>query len=156
MRNGILILLFVFASGFSLDNFSRSEFYHVFEEGSLDKMEDLSLQINEAKELEAYRGAILMKLSGLQKSASIKLKTFKSGRLLLESSINKNPNNSEWRFLRFMVQENAPKVVKYSSNLDEDKSEIINNFNAFDKKMQSIIKKYAQKSMLLNPADLPN
>ncbi len=156
MKNGMLTLLFVFASGFSLNNFSRIEFYHVFEEGSLDKMEDLSLQINEIKELEAYRGAILMKMSGLQKNTSTKLKTFKSGKLLLESSISANPNNTEWRFLRFMVQENTPKVVKYRGNLVEDKSEIINNFNAFDKKLQSIIKKYAQKSILLNLDDLPN
>ncbi len=97
-----------------------------------------------------------MKLSGLQKNASTKLKIFKSGRLLLESSINANPKNIEWRFLRFMVQENAPKVVKYRSNLVEDKSEIINNFNSFDKTLQGIIKEYAQKSMLLNLDELPN
>ncbi len=150
------MLLFIFASGFSIDQFSRNEYYLVFEEGTLKKMEDLSLKISESKELEAYQGALLMKISGLQKNANLKLKTFKSGRLLLESSIHANPNNTEWRFLRFMIQENAPKIVNYRNNLEEDKSEIINNFNACDKKLQVIIKDYVQKSMLLKLDDLSN
>jgi len=146
----IVYAAFVFVTGWV----SRANFYPVFEGDSFEDMEKMIEIIEKQKGQNAYLGAIKMKFSNLQKGASAKLKTFKSGRELLEDEIKKDPKNIEWRFLRLAVQEHAPKIVKYSKNLEIDRDFIIVNFNSAPLELQKIIRDYAAKSEILTPADL--
>ena len=56
----------------------------------------------------AFLGAMIMKKAGLGGNPASKLKLFKQGHKLLEGAIAKDPENAEFRFLRLMIQENAP------------------------------------------------
>ena len=152
---GYRIVLALFLSGFIVDQFSRQEYYKVFSEDYLNDMEVLSKKIEELKDVDAYKGALLMKMSGLLDGVGLKLRTFKRGRELLETAIDKNPQNAEWRFLRYAVQEYAPSIVHYDNNMEEDRAIIINNFSSFDVDIQIIIRNFARESESFNPVDLP-
>jgi len=150
-----LLVMVFFISGFSADKFSRSEFYKVFAEDYLNEMERMSKKIEGLSDVDAYQGALFMKISEQLNGVSTKLKTFKKGRELLETAIDEEPNNAEWRFLRHAVQENAPSIVGYDNNMEGDKVIIINNFSSFDIDIQTVIRNYAEKSKSLKPGDLP-
>lgn len=54
-----------------------------------------------------------------------KLTTFQKGKRNLEASIKQDPNNIELRFLRYSIQKNAPKFLKYYHDLDTDRNFIL-------------------------------
>jgi hypothetical protein len=90
-----------------------------------------------------------MKRSELFAKAKDKLNVFKSGRSKLESSISKDSGNTEYRFLRLIIQEHAPKVVKYRSELEEDSRLIQTNFNSLSQFLQQLIIDYSKDSKVL-------
>jgi hypothetical protein len=100
-------------------------------------------------EKEAYEGALLMKKAGLVANAKEKLSLFKSGRSKLESAISKNTDNTEYRFLRVVIQEHAPRIVKYKNELEEDAKLIRNNFKNLSAFLQQVINDYSKKSTVL-------
>ena len=119
---------------------------------SSKSVETIQTQINKVQQSDlelkqAYEGALLMKKSGLLKGpAKQKLAVFKSGRLKLEAAISKEPLNAELRFLRLIIQEHAPKVVKYHNDIKEDAEMIKNQFNNFPVSLQQIITDYSKHS----------
>ena len=102
----------------------------------------------------AYKGALLMKKAGFQGSPSKKVKVFKQGHQLLEAEIKIYPNNTEYRFLRLAVQVNAPKILKYNKNIEEDRTEIIANYEHLNRELKAHIQEFALKSVILKPSDL--
>ncbi|MEP7165096.1 MAG: hypothetical protein ABI741_10385 [Ferruginibacter sp.] len=131
--------------------FDRSVFYAAM---SSDKIEEINAQLiiikgSSVAEKEAYEGALLMKKAGLAGTAKEKLSLFKSGRSKLESSISKDANNTEYRFLRVIIQEHAPKIVKYRSQLEEDSRLIQTNFKSLPLFLQQVINDYSKKSKVL-------
>ncbi|MCB0477419.1 MAG: hypothetical protein KDC84_04615 [Crocinitomicaceae bacterium] len=50
-----------------------------------------------------------------------KMENFKTGRTKLDLAIEKYPMNADLRLVRYAVQKNAPKFLKYSENTEEDK-----------------------------------
>ncbi|MEO5893309.1 MAG: hypothetical protein ABIQ31_23865 [Ferruginibacter sp.] len=101
----------------------------------------------------AYEGALLMKKAGLVKKISEKLSFFKSGRAKLEEAIKNNGGNVEYHFLRLIIQENAPKIVRYRGNLTQDTKIVRTSFNKLPAPIQQIVKEYSKNSKILNPAD---
>lgn len=150
--SGIYIAL-VLCTGMFSNTISRAEYYPVFKGESRSQMELMVNQLEQTKQQKAYLGALKMKLSGLQKGPSTKLKTFKEGRGLLEAEITNEPENLEWRFLRLAIQENAPKILKYSQNLSEDKAYISSHFNSTPIDLQKIIINYSTNSSILQKSD---
>jgi hypothetical protein len=71
----------------------------------------------------------------------------------LEAEIIKEPKILEWRFLRLAIQANAPKIVKYSKDLNEDKEFISSHFSSAPFDLQKIIKDYAANSSILKVSD---
>ena len=151
--NVVIAFLILFFEVFS-GNISRKKFYLIFEGESSQNIEQLILTLEENPTQNAYLGALKMKLSGLIKSGPSKLKMFKEGKILLEEEINNNPNSVEWRFLRLVIQENAPKIVKYQNNLEQDSSFISTHFKSVDKELKKTIKKYATQSKTLTITNL--
>lgn len=149
-----LLLFFSFAvvQGRSQhQGFDRSAFYTVIESGNKN---DIDAQLSIVKgslmpEKEAYEGTLLMKKAGLVAKAKDKLNLFKSGRSKLESSISKDDNNTEYRFLRLIIQEHAPKAVKYRNELEEDSKLIHTNFKSLSPFLQQQIIDYSKKSKVL-------
>lgn len=105
-----------------------------------------SASINEK---EAYEGALLMKKAGLVSRAKEKLSLFKAGRLKLEASIKKDNGNTEFIFLRVIIQEHAPKAVNYRSNLENDIAAIRSNYKSLPPVVQQAISDYSKKSKVL-------
>jgi hypothetical protein len=150
--NMLLVFSFAVVQGKSQrQGFDKSTFYAVLASENVD---DIDAQLNIVKvsliaEKEAYEGALLMKKSGLVTKAKDKLSLFKSGRSKLESSISKNIDNIEYRFLRLIIQEHAPKIVKYRDKLEEDSKLINARFKSLSQFLQQLIVDYSKKSKIL-------
>lgn len=97
----------------------------------------------------AFLATALMKKADLLKKPKDKLQTFKKGALMLEELIALNPDNIEFRFLRLMIQENAPKITKYNTNIEEDLQAISSQFSDLEKVLQKHILAYAEQSEIL-------
>ena len=131
--------------------FDKADFYAAL---SSDKLNEINTQLNILKESsldekEAYEGTLLMKKSGLVANAKEKLSLFKTGRMKLEASISKDTKNAEYRFLRIIIQEHAPKIVKYRNELEADSRLILDNYKNLPQFLQQVINDYSKKSKVL-------
>ncbi len=131
-----------------LQAFDKSTFYIVM---ACDKVADIDTELSIVKaasipEKQAYEGTLLMKKSGMIKKAKDKMNMFKEGRAKLEESIAKEKDCTEYRFLRLIIQEQAPKVVKYRSDIEADSKMIQLNYNTLSPTLQKAIFDYSKKS----------
>jgi hypothetical protein len=131
--------------------FNVSTFYSTLE---LENLADIDYQLAIIKEIscndkEAYEGALLMKKAGLIRKPKDRISLFKVGNQKLESAISKNNGNTEYRFLRLIIQEHAPKIVKYNSEIEEDCIIIRSNFKSLSPILQQIVFSYSKKSTVL-------
>lgn len=99
---------------------------------------------------DVYVAALKMKKAGVVKNTSKKIELFKEGKIVLEKNILQSPGNLEWRFIRLTIQENAPPIVRYKDNLNEDQTFIYKNYKNASKKLQKIILGYAAISEYLD------
>jgi hypothetical protein len=135
-------------------NFDKSAFYAAMASSSMEEI-DAQLAIIRAStiaEKDAYEGALLMKKSGMVNKAKDKLNLFKAGRTKLESSLAKETGNTEFHFLRLIIQEHAPKIVNYRNELEKDSQAIRSNFKTLPPVVQQAIIDYSKKSTILKPA----
>jgi hypothetical protein len=102
----------------------------------------------------AYRGTLLMKKADFVNGSKKKLETFNEGQELLEEAIEQDTNNVEYRFLRLIIQEHAPKILHYDENIDEDKSYIIDNYKNIDTGLNNHFLDYVPRSSVLSKTDL--
>ena len=109
-------------------------------------------QLGENSEM-AYKGALLMKKAALLNQPGEKLRVFKSGREMLESAIAAAPGRAEWRFLRLMIQENAPEILGYDTNLADDAKMVSDSFHTFSPEIKNAVIRYSKKSNVLNTED---
>ena len=139
-----------------LQNFDKPAFYAVMASGKMGDIDKMLTLLNSVSipEKEAYEGALMMRKSGLLKIAGEKLKLFKKGRIKLETELLKDSSNCEYHFLRLTIQEHAPKVVKYSAELESDKQFIIKCFKNLAADVQKIIFDYSKNSKILKQQDL--
>jgi len=149
----IFIILFLLISFQSMSAINRDRFYRVFEAKSIDKINEeiKSLDKESSSTLkDAFLGAMLMKKAQFLKTPKEKINIFKKGKILLESAIKKQPNNAEFRFLRLAIQENCPKILKYSSNINDDAQYIQMNYKNINSIAKNHIKRYALHSQTLS------
>jgi hypothetical protein len=135
--------------------FSKSDYYSVLASQNIDAINDeLNIvQSSSAAEKDAYEGTLLMTKAGLVKNLSEKISLFRSGRSKLEGCIKLNSQNAELRFLRLMVQENAPSIVNYKGDLEKDKTFIEKSFKTLPQDLQRYILDYSKRSKILNTKD---
>jgi hypothetical protein len=105
--------------------------------------------MKESSEVKAFKGALQMKAAQFQKTAKDKMALFNSGKKVLESEIKSNDGNVEYRFLRLLIQENAPKQLKYNGNIDEDVAAIIAGYSKLKESTKTAVESYAKKSASL-------
>lgn len=139
-----------------LQQFDRTVYYAALKS---DKIEDIDRELEVLKsthisEKDAFEGALLMKKAGLAKIPTEKLKLFKTGRIALETELAKDSTITEYRFLRLIIQEHAPKIVRYRKELMADKLYIQKNFKTLPPALQRAIRDYSKVSKVLQPADL--
>ncbi|OJY95834.1 hypothetical protein DC498_15415 [Terrimonas sp.] len=133
----------------------RSNYYKII---ASENLESINTQIEFVKNSgekykEAFEGALMMKKAGLLKGAPNKLKEFKAGRQKLEDILAKTQDNAELRFLRLIIQENAPKILGYHKELEEDHKYIVTNFKTIPEATQQAIRDYSKSSKILSLSD---
>lgn len=135
--------------------FDRSEFYNVLASGNMDKInaELIIIKASSIHEKEAYEGVLLMKKAGYVTIPAEKLKFFKSGRIKLETALAKDSTNGEYHFLRLIIQEHAPRIVKYSADLEKDSQIIHRSFRSWSPAAKQAVIDYSKKSKILRPED---
>jgi len=134
----------------------RKEYYKVLKAGNLTGIDrELAVAAGLAgNDGQAYHGTLLMRKAGLLKIPKEKLASFKSGRIKLETAIRADTANVEYHFLRLIIQEHAPKIVKYRDQLEADGELIRQHFSRLPADLRDAIKDYSQTSAVLHPADL--
>jgi hypothetical protein len=134
----------------------KSVFYSALASQNLAKIdaEINAIKSTSIKEKDAYIGTLTMQKAGLLSNLSSKLKTFKEGHALLEGAIEKEPNNTEYSFLRLVIQENAPAILKYNKNINEDLLKVNKGFKQLTPDVQQAIIDYSKKSKVLKESTL--
>jgi hypothetical protein len=132
--------------------FSKTEYFKVFsgnDETGVTKMVEKLKKTNESSDQTAYLGALKMKQAEFLKTPKEKLELFKEGKGLLEKMISKNSSNAEYRFLRLLIQENAPKVLKYNDKVQEDAKFITSQYAYLNPDVKTAVLNYSKKSSSL-------
>jgi hypothetical protein len=139
-----------------LQHFDKHSFYNVMETGNVNAIDQEITTIEAAGiiEKDGYEGALLMKKAGMVAPPKEKLKFFKAGRIKFEKAMQADSNNTEFRFLRLTIQENAPKIVKYRNNLVTDKAFVVSHFQRLPLAVQDAIKQYSKRSKIIKPVDI--
>ncbi|MBJ2173084.1 hypothetical protein JBL43_02465 [Aureibaculum sp. A20] len=81
-----------------------------------------SVKVTDEATLVGYKAASLTIKAKFESKIKDKKEYFKKGAAMLETVIANNTNNIELRLIRLSVQENSPKILKYKTNIDEDKT----------------------------------
>jgi len=137
-------------------SFNRVSFYAIIIENDLKEVNDELLSLDKTQGKQAYKGALLMKKSGLLPEAKDKLSFFKEGRKELEQAISRDSTNVEYRFLRILIQENAPKIVNYNREIKKDASYLRKNYKNLPDIVQKALLNYSKTSKELKPEDFKN
>jgi DNA-binding transcriptional regulator GbsR (MarR family) len=116
----------------------------------VQKQLDELQKLKESSESKAFKGALTMKVAQFQKTPKEKLDLFNAGKKLLETEIKSNDVNVEYRFLRLLIQENAPKQLKYNGNITEDATSIISGYSKLKDSTKTALELYAKKSSSLS------
>jgi hypothetical protein len=119
-----------------------------------DSKEQINAELTELKSepseiSDAFTGTLLMKKASFGGSPATKLNLFKQGRKMLEAAIKKEPENAEYRFLRLMIQENAPGILGYKYDLEKDSQYIRKSYQSLPEDVQQAIVDYSKKSRIL-------
>lgn len=148
-----LFLLLVTAGGFaqSAKRIDRTAYYQAMQQ---DKKDLVNRQLKQLKKSplelrEAFEGALIMKKAGIGGNPVQKLNLFKEGHKELEAAIKKEPDNVEFRFLRLMIQENAPGILGYKDDLTADSKYIKKSYKTLPDEVQRVIEEYSKKSKIL-------
>ncbi len=159
-KKNILILLCIFSisivkSKSQSQNFDKAAFYAILKSGKIDDINnELTLLTSSAvAEKDGYQGALLMRKGGLLSIPGEKLKSFKKGRILLETALTNDNANGEYHFLRLIIQEHAPKIVKYNTDIETDKEHIIKSYKNLSPAVQHAIIDYSKNSKIIHPND---
>lgn len=149
----VLVLLMVCFLGLnSTAQLDRKSIYSALASDSkelVQKQLDALENIKESSELKAFKGALQMKAAQFQKTAKAKMDLFNAGKKQLESEIKSNDGNVEYRFLRLLIQENAPKQLKYNGNISDDVTAIVTGYSKLKEATKTALETYAKKSASL-------
>ena len=146
----LLMARFTYAAVFN-EHIDKATFYAAMTSGSLaDINKELAVLSDNDQ---GYIGAMLIRKAGAVARPAEKLKLFKAGRIKLETALLNDPENTELHFLRLSIQERAPKIVKYKSNLEADKAFVIKHFSELPLIVQHAVKEYTKNSKILKPSD---
>jgi len=76
-----------------------------------------------------YHGAALALKAAYGWNPITKLSFFNKGKKMIDQAILSEPDNIELRMIRLSIQSNAPKMIGYYENIEEDKKFILDNIS---------------------------
>lgn len=149
---------FFLAISLSFNLVDKDQFYDVFLSESKERIQKLINEYDKNTEndsqINVYKGALFIKLASFINVPAKKLENFKRGKALLENEISNKPSNIEFRFIRLILQEQTPPILKYKSNIQEDKRLIKSHFKLVDAKLKKRIVDYSKISSILIYSEL--
>ncbi|MFP5081811.1 hypothetical protein [Pedobacter sp. JCM 36344] len=102
---------------------------------------------NSSPVLLCYKGVAEMILAKHVFNPFNKLEKFRNGKILIEESIVRDPEDLELRFLRFSIQSNLPGFLGYDEEIFIDKTKLINGYSTIkDTELKSRILSYLSDS----------
>ncbi|OFY17893.1 MAG: hypothetical protein A2X02_00500 [Bacteroidetes bacterium GWF2_29_10] len=154
-------LIIIFISFFSInnqENIDVNKFYNVFLSNSNEQIDKLLVEYNSIKRtnsiINVYKGALLIKKASLNNIPAKKLEYFKIGKSLIEQEIKTNQKNVEYRFIRLIVQEQSPAMLKYKNNIQEDKKMILLSFKDMEQIYKDRIVDYSKISKFITLSEI--
>lgn len=160
VNKGSILLVFLLITGLvhttRAQQFEKSSFYKVMDTGDLAAI-NAQIEIvksSSQKYKDGYEGALLMRKADKLAVPLQKLKYFKQGRIKFETALMADPDNTEYHFLRLAIEEHAPKIVKYHSDIEMDKAIVKKNFKDQSQSVQHAILDYCKSSKVLHAEDL--
>lgn len=147
----IALCLLICSIAASAQSFNRAIFYKAYADNSLFSTDNIINMMYDStfREKEAYLGAVLMKKAGIVVNPADKLSLFNQGHEKLEHAIQIDPSNAEYRFLRISIQENAPNMLGYNRNIDEDAEIVHARYETLPAEVKEAIANYSLKSKVL-------
>ncbi len=147
----LMLTIISFGFGQPVEVINRPAYYQAMR---LDKKDLVNQQLKKLKSApletrQAFEGALIMKKAGLGGNPVQKLNLFKQGHTELEAAIKRDPTNVEFRFLRLMIQENAPGMLGYKDKLTTDSEYIKKSYKTLPDDVQRAIEDYSKKSKIL-------
>ena len=120
-----------FAKSGNLLDVRKAYYLAVDNEESLKAFETMLINFNNPDNtILGYIGMSFMLKAKYAWLPNDKWQYFNKGKKFLESSISKDPNNIELKFMRFCIQNNTPSFLRYNKNLETDKLYIFKSFSA--------------------------
>lgn len=101
----------------------------------------------------AYKGASIAIKAKHTTGTKQKKEGFIKGITILESVIKSNPNNIEARLIRLSIQENTTKILKYKTNIESDKKQIVLLFERQSSDLKEYIRNYLKQSKAFTEAE---
>lgn len=128
----LILILFLILGSYA---FSQSGIRKVFHDGmfSEDKLEEIveSNGFKRTNLVNSYKGLAETMLADYVYFPLTKLNYFNDGKEKIEIGIKAEPKNPELRYLRLLVQLNAPSFLGYSSDIEKDISFFCDNIIKF-------------------------
>lgn len=138
---GYILTVFIFTSLSGLDSIREAYFSGPKTEESAIEFNKMMSEANLSTPThEAYYGAALALKANYGQNVREKKEFFVEAVENIEAAVNAEPNNVEIRLIRLSVQENSPRIVRYKTNMDEDKALILEGFD----KLSAIVKRCVQ------------
>ena len=152
----LLLITGIATKSIAQDKFEKADFYKVMSIGDIAAIDNeiVVVQSSTSPNKEGYEGALLMKKANLVIIAARKLKYFKAGRIKMETALLNAPDNTEYHFLRLAIEEHAPKIVKYHTDIEADKMMVQKNYKSLSPVVQHAILDYCKNSKVLRAEDL--
>lgn len=112
-------------------------------ETSCDQLITILGQVNDQNStnlFQGYKGVAFMIQAKYNLNPYTKYNKFVKGKRILERAISKDGENIELRYLRFAIQNNAPEILGYNNNMEDDKKVLISELH---KVSDTTLKKYS-------------
>ncbi|MDR0228195.1 MAG: hypothetical protein LBI72_03935 [Flavobacteriaceae bacterium] len=113
-----------------------------------------SLKLGDDDVSNAYKGAALITKGKYEKGIKNKKTLIVKGAGLLDKAVENKPKDLEIRLVRLIVQEHLPSIVKYKSNMQEDKQVIVANYSKQTADLKKWISTYAKQSKVFTSDDI--
>ncbi|WP_460763846.1 hypothetical protein [Niabella terrae] len=150
LKISLLVACFAGTLTAAAQSVNRKAIYDALSSGSTAVVDAQLGRLTESRtESRAFKGALLMRKAGLVAVPAKKLALFKQGYKLLESAIAAAPQNPEYRFLRLMIQEHAPRNLGYYKNTSEDSKKVIGGYDRLPTLVQKRVHIYSKQSKAL-------
>src|SRR5690554_4220546 len=136
MSRILSIAFFFYCTVSPAQNLMIEEIRTLYEQAAVEKtaceklIASLNMDVETNPLLFGYKGSATMMMAQHVSNSFNKLSHFHKGKNMLENAINADRENMELRFLRFAAQTNAPAMLGYRGDIEEDKKLILDGLSA--------------------------